>query len=130
MWRRAFVLTGLGVVAVLLAAGGIGGVLVYLVNRRVREIAVRVAVGAGRGAVLRMIYRQGLTLAGWGVLGGLAGAAVGARYLEALLWGTSADEPWVYGGAALLLMAVACAACYFPARLAVRVPLADALRAE
>ena len=126
----AFVLAGLGVVALLLAAGGIGGVVVYLVDRRIREIGIRVAVGADRGAIIRMVYKQGLTLAVGGVGVGLVGAALLAGYMEGLLWGTSAREPWVYGGVALVLTGVACAACYVPARRAVRMSPVEALRTE
>lgn len=127
---QAFVLGSFGMVALLLATGGISGVLVYLVGRRIREIGIRVALGADRGAILRMVYRQGLTMAVGGVGVGLAGAAVLARYMESLLWSTSAREPWVYGGVALVLTGVACVACFVPARRAVQISPVAALRME
>lgn len=126
----AFVLAGFGAVAVSLAAAGVGGVLVYTVNRRTREIGVRIAVGARSGAIMRMVYAEGLGLAGGGLVTGLAVAWVITGYMEGLLWNTSPREPLVFATVALLLTIVACAACYAAARRAVGVTGLEALRSE
>jgi putative ABC transport system permease protein len=120
----------LGVVVLLLAAIGIYGVTSYSVSRRTREIGIRMALGADRAAVMRLVVRQGVVLTGAGVVLGLAAAAAGAQLIRSLLFGVSALDPIAFGAAALLFAAVALAASYVPARRAMRVDPMLALRAE
>ena len=126
----AAVAASLGVVVLLLAAIGIYGVTSYSVSRRTREIGIRMALGADRSTVLRLIIRQGLVLTALGVAIGLAAGAAGAQVLRSLLFGVSALDPVAFGGAALLFGAVALTASYLPARRATRVDPTLALRAE
>jgi predicted permease len=120
----------LGIVGLLLAAIGIYGVTSYNVSRRVREIGVRVALGADAAAVRWMVLRQGLTLTVIGVGIGLAAGAAGAQVLRSLLFGVSTLDPLTFGGAALLFGLIAAAASYGPARRATKVDPMMALRAE
>jgi putative ABC transport system permease protein len=120
----------LGVVVLLLAAIGIYGVTSYSASRRTREIGIRMALGANRTSVLRLVIRQGLVLTAIGVALGLAGGAAGAQVLRSLLFGVSALDPIAFGGSALLFGLVALAASYLPARRATRVDPMLALRAE
>ena len=116
--------------ALALAMVGIYGVLAYTVSRRSREIGLRMALGADRSGIRNMVVRQGALLVGVGVALGLAGALVTTRALESLLFGiTTLDLPTLIGVPALLIM-VALAACYLPARRATRVEPMDALRYE
>jgi predicted permease len=126
----AAVAGSLGVVVLLLAAIGIYGVTSYAVNRRTREIGVRMALGANPATVLRLVLRQGLTLTALGVVIGLFAGAAGAQLLRSLLFGISALDPIAFVGAALLFGAVSLAASYLPARRAMRVDPMVALRAE
>jgi predicted permease len=129
--RLAATLSGsLGIVGLLLAAIGIYGVTSYAVSRRTKEIGVRIALGADRRTVLRMVLRQGSVLAGAGVVIGLALGAFASQLLKSLLLGVSAVDPITFGGAAVLFTAVALAASYVPARRAARVDPMIALRAE
>jgi putative ABC transport system permease protein len=120
----------LGVVVLLLAAIGIYGVTSYSVHRRTREIGIRMALGADRAAVMRLVVRQGVVLTATGVALGLAAAAVGAQLIRSLLFGVSALDPVAFAGAALLFAVVSLAASYIPARRAMRVDPMTALRAE
>jgi predicted permease len=129
--RLAATLAGsLGIVGLLLAAIGIYGVTSYAVSRRTKEIGVRIALGADRQTVLRMVLRQGFALAGAGTVIGLAFGAIASQLLHSLLLGVSAVDPITFGGAAVLFTAVALAASYVPARRAARVDPMVALRAE
>ena len=116
--------------ALALAMVGIYGVLAYTVSRRSREIGLRMALGADRSGIRNMVVRQGALLVGVGVALGLAGALVTTRALESLLFGvTTLDLPTLIG-VPVLLVTVALAACYLPARRATRVEPMDALRYE
>jgi predicted permease len=126
----AAVAGSLGVVGLLLSAIGIYGVTAYAVSRRTREIGIRIALGADRARVLRLILRQGLVLAAIGVGLGIVIAAAGSKLLESLLYGVRGLDPITFAGACLLFGAVALAATYFPARRATRVDPMIALRNE
>jgi putative ABC transport system permease protein len=123
-------LSGFAALALLLAAVGIYGVIAYSVTQRTREIGVRMAVGADRRRVMTMVVREGLVMALLGVALGTAAAIVAARRMTDLLVDVSAHDPIAFGAAAAMLVAVAAAACYLPARRATRVDPLVALRAE
>jgi putative ABC transport system permease protein len=116
--------------ALLLAAAGVYSVMAYSVEQRTQEIGIRVALGAQRADVLRLILGQGLRLIAGGVALGLCGAAAAARGLSSLLYGVSAADPLIFGGVALLLGAIALMACYVPALRSMRVDPTVALRHE
>ena len=116
--------------ALTLAALGLYGVIAYSVVQRTQEIGIRMAIGAQRGDVLKLILRGGLKLAVIGVVIGLAGAFALTRLLQALLFGISATDPLSFVGNAALLLAVATAACLLPAFRATKVDPITALRAE
>jgi putative ABC transport system permease protein len=114
----------------LLAAMGIYGSIAYAVAQRTREIGIRVALGAETRSVLDLVARRGVVLAVSGIAGGLLGALVLVRVLASLVAMTSVMNPWILGGAALLMLAVALAATLLPARRALRVDPAMALRID
>jgi len=124
------VAASLGIVVLLLAAIGIYGVTSYSVARRTREIGIRMALGADRATVLRLVIKQGVMLTAGGIVLGLALGAAGAQLLRSLLFGVSALDPIAFGGAAMLFAIVSIAASYLPARRATHVDPMLALRAE
>ncbi|HKH49738.1 MAG TPA: ABC transporter permease [Thermoanaerobaculia bacterium] len=119
-----------GGIALFLAAIGVYGVLSYSVSQRVREIGIRVALGAQRGHVLRLIVGQGLSLALTGVAFGLLGAFVVTRVIRSLLYDVSPTDPLSFGVIAFLLTAVAWLASFLPANRALEVDPLEALRNE
>ena len=116
--------------ALLLAVIGIFGVMSYSVLQRTREIGIRVALGASRGEVLRLVVGQAAVLALIGIAAGLAGALILTRYLRTLLFETNPADPVTFVAVSLILCIVAVAASYFPARKAIQVDPMQALRYE
>jgi putative ABC transport system permease protein len=126
----ALLLGVFALVALLLAAVGIYGVLSYNVSQRHREIGVRMALGASARDILTLVLGQGLVLTMVGAALGLAGAFATARFLRTLLFGIGQNDPITYAGISGLLVAVALVACWIPARRAIRVDPITALRYE
>lgn len=116
--------------ALALSAVGLYGVMSYGVNQRTTEIGIRMAVGAEPKDVLKLILREGLVLAVVGTLLGAGGALALTRFLSSVLFGVSATDPAIYLSAAALLLIVAIAACFWPARRASAVQPLEALRYE
>ena len=121
-------LTVFGLLALGLASIGLYGILAYSVNQRKREIGLRMALGATQSSVLRLVLRQGISLVAAGVLAGLLASLFVERLISRMLYGVSASDPLSVGAAALMLFAVAIAACYLPAHWATRVDPLAALR--
>jgi hypothetical protein len=129
--RLLTVLLGLfGTVGLLLGAVGLYGVLSYLVSSRQREIGVRIALGAPRSSVLRMVVRRGLVMAGAGTAIGLVAAFGLARYLRDVLFGVEPTDPMTYGLVIVSMLAVAGLASAIPARRAATVDPAIAFRSD
>jgi ABC-type antimicrobial peptide transport system permease subunit len=116
--------------ALLLAAIGVYGVLSFTVARQTHDIGIRMALGAQRASVVRMVVGRATALAGAGAAIGLAGAFAFARVLSSMLYGVSATDPLVFAAATASLLAVALAAAWLPARRAAAVDPVLALREE
>jgi putative ABC transport system permease protein len=127
---RTIFAASLGVLGLILAVVGVYGLVSYVVTQREHEIGIRMALGAGRHAVLRMVLVQGMRLLGLGVVVGLAGALVLTRLMGDLLVGVTASDPLTFATIALLLVRIAVAACYIPVRRAMQVDPMIALRHE
>lgn len=131
--ERRFAMVLLGIfagLALLLSSIGIYGVISYLVGQRIQEIGTRMALGAQRRDVLQLILGRGVVLAGIGVLVGAVLAFALTRQMRSMIYGVSAADPVTFVAVSLLLMLVAVAACYLPARRAMRVDPMMALRYE
>lgn len=126
----AALLGAFGIGALVLAGVGLYAMLAYIVRRRTRELAIRHALGATPSRLRALVTRQALTLAGTGVLLGLAVSLAAGRLLESLLFGTSPRDPPTLVAVASLVVTVALAASYFPARRAMRADPAAVLRQE
>ena len=121
---------GLGVIGLLLAGFGVYGVTAYAVTRRTREIGIRIALGAGRADVVRMVVHEGLWLTLIGVGVGVMPAAGASHVLAAFLFGIPRIDPVTFIGTGLLFVAIGTAACYVPVRRATRIDPVEALRRE
>ncbi len=126
----AALLGAFGLLAVLLASLGVYGVMSYTVNRRAREIGIRMAIGAQASDVMGMILHRGLVIAVAGLVFGLGAAYFVARYFQNFLIGVAAGDPLTYAVIAVLLAAVALLACWLPARRATKVDPLIALRSD
>ena len=117
-------------VGLMLALLGVYGVVSYSVARRTQEIGVRMALGAARADVLRMVLRQGLTLVACGAVIGAVAALGAVRVIASELYGVKSSDPRTFSGGAALILIVGCLACWTPARRAMRVDPIVALRYE
>ena len=123
-------LIAFSIIALLMAAIGIYGLIQYSITRRTREIGIRMAVGAQAGDIFRMIIGEGMKLSLTGLALGLVGALLLGQAGSSLLFGVTATDPLTFAAVSALLTAVALAACYFPARRAMKVEPLMALRQE
>jgi predicted permease len=123
-------LASFAVVAVLLAAIGLYGVVSYAVRQQTHELGVRLALGASRGDVVQLVVGSSLKVTAVGAALGIAGALAVSGLLQSLLFGVTANDPWTYGGVVLVIAAVGAAASWIPARRATAIDPAAALRAE
>ena len=123
-------LSSFAAVALVLAAVGIYGTMAYTVGQRTREIGVRMALGADATNVLHMVVREGLVLSAMGIAIGLAGALLLSRTLASFLFGVTTTDLTTFTVVSLILLVVAVAACYFPARRAASLDPATTLRSE
>jgi ABC-type antimicrobial peptide transport system permease subunit len=129
--RFAMILFGIfATLALVLAAVGIYGVISYLVGQRTHEIGVRIALGARRRDVLRLVLSQGARLTALGIAVGLFASLALARLMSRLLYGVSPTDPLTFIAVAIILASVALAACYVPTRRAMAVDPITALRCE
>ena len=126
----AFLLGGFAALALLLAAVGIYGVISYSVERRTREIGIRMALGASRNGIAGRVAGQALLMAGTGIVIGAAAGVALTRLLRGMLYGVSATDPLVFAASAAMLAAVSAAAAFLPALRASRTDPAIALRHE
>jgi ABC-type antimicrobial peptide transport system permease subunit len=121
---------GFGLLATLLAAIGLYGVLAFMVARRTREIGIRLAVGASPATIVRLVMAEVALVAGTGILVAIPLSLALTRYLKSQLFGLSSTDPWTFAGAALFLALIGVVAAYFPARRAMRIDPVRALRWE
>jgi len=129
--RFLLLLVGTFAAAALMLVGvGLYGVIAFYVTRRTQEIGIRVAIGAQRGTILRLVVGEGLRLAVFGVAIGVIGSLMTTRLISSLLFGISPADPLTFAGIVLLLVLVTLTACYVPARRAISVDPVTALRHE
>jgi ABC-type antimicrobial peptide transport system permease subunit len=119
-----------GLIALILAAVGIYGVVSYTTRQRTHEIGIRIALGAGKAAILRQVLQQGLSLAIVGLLAGVVASLFLTRFLRGMLFGVGSSDVLTFTTVAVLLCVVALFACYLPARRAAAIDPMQALRTE
>jgi len=129
-WLQTTILSGFAAIALMLASIGVYGVIAYSVGQRRREFGIRLALGARRGEIVRLVMRRGVVLFASGAAVGLLAAAASARVLSTLLFNVTAFDPLSFGVATLVMLAVAFAACGIPAHRAGSVDPSLALRSE
>ena len=117
---RMRLIVGFGLIALLLSAIGVAAVMSYSVSQRTREMAVRMAVGAGRGEILAMVLREGVVLAAAGLAVGLVLARLAAHAISTMLFDIAPGNPIAYGSAGFVLLTAVLLACLLPARRAAR----------
>jgi ABC-type antimicrobial peptide transport system permease subunit len=127
---QTMLLTAFAALALLLGAVGVAGVVAYTVERRTKDLAVRLALGATKAQAMRNAARGGLTASGIGLALGLMGAWLLNRWLASLLFQVRPDDPLTFGFVSIILLAVAGIACWLPAQRASRIDPAIALRRE
>jgi predicted permease len=127
---NAVLVSSFGVLAVIIAAVGIAGVLAFSVSARTNEIGIRMSLGADSARVQRMILGEGGTLLVYGLFLGVAGALIGTRLIRGLLFGVAPNDPTTLVGVAVLMVAVGIAACWLPAVRAARIDPAVAIRRQ
>ena len=127
---NALLVTSFGILALLIAAVGIAGVLAFSVSSRTGEIGIRMSLGADAMRVKGMVLREGWILLAAGLTLGVIGSLIAARLLGTLLYGVAPNDPLTVSGVALLMAAVGTLACWIPAGRAAKVEPAVALRAE
>lgn len=134
LWSRraaSWLIATFSIVALVLAVAGLYGIVSYSVRQRVREIGIRMALGAARGRVVGQVLRRGMAIVGLGVVVGLAGALAAAGLVsDILVTGVSPTDPLIYLGVSALLLAVAAVANWIPARRAARLEVMGVLRGE
>ena len=127
---NAVLVSSFGILAVIIAAVGIAGVLGFSVSARRNEIGIRMTLGAGRGRVERMILWEGGVLLAGGLVLGIAGAFFAVRVMQGLLFGVAPHDPSTFIGVAVMMAAIGVVACWIPALRAARIDPAIAMRAE
>jgi predicted permease len=127
---NAALIASFGILAVIIAAVGIAGVLGFSVSARTNEIGIRMSLGATSARVQEMILREGGILLAIGLVLGIAGSAVAARSIRGLLFGVTPNDPATFAGVAVLMTLIGLGACWIPARRAARVDPAVTMRAE
>jgi ABC-type antimicrobial peptide transport system permease subunit len=130
-WRLgASMFVGFGMLALIVASVGLYGVIGYGVTQRMHELGVRIALGAQRPDIVRLVVGQGVRLAFAGAVLGVGIAMFASRWIQPLLFRQSANDPWVYAGVSVLMLAVALLASAVPAMRAARADPNAALRAD
>jgi macrolide transport system ATP-binding/permease protein len=129
-WMGAMLLGSLGLLAFILASMGVYGVMAYSVGQRTRELGIRMALGAQTSQVIQLVLRQGMSLAAIGLGVGLFAAFATTRLAGSLLYGVNPSDPFIFLAVTSLLALAAFAACYFPARRALKINPVQALRTE
>lgn len=125
---NAALISSFGILAVIIAAVGIGGVLAFSVSARTSEIGIRMSLGADRGRIQRMVLREGGVLLVIGMAVGLLAAAYAGRMVRGLLFGVAPNDPTTFAGVAVLMAVIGLAACWIPALRAARVDPAMTMR--
>jgi putative ABC transport system permease protein len=127
---NAALLSSFSILAVIIAAVGIAGVLAFSVSARTNEIGIRMSLGADSGRVLWMVLKEGGLLLAIGLVLGVAGAVLASRFIEGLLFGIPPYDPVTLVGVAVVMTVVGVGACWLPARRAARIDPAIAMRRQ